>query len=315
MKVGVIGAGAFGTSLAIALASKCSVTIWARDIGHLTRARASKHLPDVLLPASINVTGDLADIDADVCLLAIPTQQLTSFLTDHAPKIRASRVVLCSKGIDLKTGLGPAEVLRSHLPDTTAAVLSGPSFAVDIAQGKPTALTLATASAQAGQDLQHILSTEMLRIYRSTDVTGVQIGGALKNVVAIGCGAAMGAGLGESARSALITRGFAEMVRFATASGAQVETLSGLSGLGDLVLTATSDKSRNYRFGKALGAGEAFGDHVTVEGAATAQVLRQIAKARGIEMPVCEAIASLVAGDVSVATALRSLLARPLREE
>ena len=195
------------------------------------------------------------------------------------------------------------------------AVLTGPSFAADIANGLPTALTLACADEDVGHGLQTELSTPTLRLYRSADVVGAELSGALKNVIAIGCGAVMGAGLGDSARAALMTRGFAEIQRVAAAFGAQAETLMGLSGLGDLTLTCTSDQSRNYRLGLALGAGRDFDSSVTVEGAATAQALRRVARERGLDLPICACIADLVAGDVDMKGAMQQLLGRPLREE
>ena len=195
-----------------------------------------------------------------------------------------------------------------------AATLTGPSFAADIARGLPTALTLACAD-EGAEVLQHALSTPVLRLYRTDDIRGAELGGALKNVVAIAAGVAVGAGLGDSARAALITRGFAEMTRLAVAMGARAETLSGLSGLGDLVLTATSDLSRNFRYGRALGAGEAFDTTITVEGAATAQAVSAIARQRGISMPIADAVGALAQGRASVADTVVELLRRPLKEE
>ena len=200
-------------------------------------------------------------------------------------------------------------------PGATVAVLTGPSFAADIARGLPTALTLACADAAAGQRLQHALATPALRLYRTTDVTGAELGGALKNVIAIAAGAAIGAGLGDSARAAIVTRGFAEMARFAAARGADPDTLAGLSGLGDLILTATSAQSRNFRFGVALGQGAPFDPAITVEGAATARAVAGIAARGGIEMPISALVAGLAEGAIGVKQAMDQLLARPLKEE
>ena len=220
--------------------------------------------------------------------------------------------VACCKGIDMTTGLGPSKILADA---KQAAVLTGPSFADDIARGLPTALTLACADASAAKALQQQMSTPTLRLYRTTDVAGAELGGALKNVVAIGCGAVIGAGLGDSARAALMTRGFAEMRKLAATYGAQPETLTGLSGLGDLALTCTSEASRNYRLGLALGAGTDFDGNITVEGAATARALRNLAAKVGLDLPVCLTVADLVDGNVDIGGAMDRLMARPLREE
>jgi glycerol-3-phosphate dehydrogenase (NAD(P)+) len=223
--------------------------------------------------------------------------------------------VLCCKGIDLTTGLGPSALLHDACPTARAAVLTGPSFAADIARGLPTALTLASADGALGEELQRRLSTRSLRLYRTDDVTGAEMGGALKNVVAIAAGVTIGAGLGQSARAALITRGYAEMVRLAVSFGARAETLAGLAGFGDLILTCTSEQSRNFSYGLALGRGEAFAAGVTVEGAATSQAAVGLGRARGVELPVAEMVAALVEGRINVAGAVEALLARPLKEE
>ena len=194
-------------------------------------------------------------------------------------------------------------------------MLTGPSFARDIARGLPTALTLACTEPDVAAQLQAALSTPTLRLYRTTDVIGAELGGALKNAIAIGCGAVMGAGLGDSARAALMTRGFAEMQRIAAVMGADAETLMGLSGLGDLTLTCTSDQSRNYRLGLALGAGTDFDAAITVEGAATARALRKLAADLDVDLPVCMAVADLVDHQVDINGAIDRLLARPLKEE
>jgi glycerol-3-phosphate dehydrogenase (NAD(P)+) len=217
--------------------------------------------------------------------------------------------------MDVATGLGPTGLIARSCPDTTSAILTGPSFARDIALGLPTALTLACGGEAVGAALQAALSTPTLRLYRSTDPVGAELGGALKNVIAIGCGAVMGAGLGESARAALMTRGFAEMNRLAPALGARPETLAGLSGFGDLALTCTSAQSRNYRYGESLGRGADFDPAITVEGAATARAVLARARALGIDMPVTAAVVALVAGELRVTEAMDMLLSRPLKEE
>lgn len=312
MSVSVIGAGAFGTALAIALSTRGEVRLWGRDLGW---GRENPRLPGVTLPDAVRPTADLAQAVGAITLLALPAQVLNGFLGEHAGLLDGRMLVSCAKGIDLATGESPAHLIAERCPSATVAALTGPSFAADIARGLPTALTLACADPQAGKALQHALSTPVLRLYRTTDVTGAELGGALKNVMAIAAGAASGAGLGDSARAALITRGFAELTRIAIALGARPETLSGLSGLGDLILTCTSEGSRNFRFGQALGAGRAFGQSTTVEGAATAQAATMLAARLNIEAPICAAVAGLAQGRVGVEQIMQELLSRPLKEE
>ena len=315
MSIAVLGAGAFGTALAIALAETGPVTLWARGQSHCAEMSATREnarrLPGCAFPANLAVSSNLETVlQADVVLIAIPMQALRDFAA--ALDLTGKTVIACCKGVDLATGRGPSETLGAA---AHVAVLTGPSFAVDIAAGLPTALTLACADADVGAMLQRKLSTPTLRLYRGTDVVGAELGGALKNVVAIGCGAVIGAGLGHSARSALMTRGFSEMQRIALDLGAQPDTLMGLSGFGDLVLTCTSSQSRNYQLGHALGAGAIYNPAVTVEGAATAQAIAQRARAGAIDLPVCTAVADLVAGRIDVQAAMARLLARPLKEE
>ena len=318
--IGIAGAGAFGTALAVALARDGrEVTLWARDaeqVRTMTEERQNPRLPGVKLPDNVTPTAqDAALTEAGIILLATPAQALRAFLAERAETMRGKALVACCKGIDRETLTGPAATIAGAVPDATAAILTGPSFADDIARGLPTALTLACADETAGRRLQDSLSTATLRLYTTADVTGAELGGALKNVIAIGCGVTIGAGLGDSARAALLTRGFGEMRRLAATFGADPETLTGLSGLGDLTLTCTSDLSRNFRYGRALGAGEDFDGGTTVEGAATAQAVQKIARARDLDLPVMAAIAALSAGDTDVPTALRTLLSRPLKEE
>ncbi|WP_449042201.1 NAD(P)H-dependent glycerol-3-phosphate dehydrogenase [Paracoccus sp. (in: a-proteobacteria)] len=308
--IAILGAGAFGTALAVALSANGPVTLWGRRIGWSGENPA---LPGVRLPDAVTVTETLPA--ADMMLLAVPAQALSGFLATHAAHLDGRALVSCAKGIDLASGQSPARMMASACPAAVVAVLTGPSFAADIARGLPTALTLACADPAAGHRLQHALSTAVLRLYRTTDVTGAELGGALKNVIAIAAGVAIGAGLGDSARAAIISRGFAEMTRFAVHRGAEADTLTGLSGLGDLVLTATSEGSRNFRYGLALGRGESFDPSVTVEGAATARAVAAIAATESVEMPISTLIAGLAAGQVDVKKAMRLLLARPLKEE
>ena len=312
MSVSVIGAGAFGTALAIVLAAKGPVTLWGRDIGWRDE---NPRRPGVPLPEGLRLTNALQDCAAETVLLALPAQVLGGFLAEHAARFDGRRLVSCAKGIDLATLTGPSALIAAACPRATVAVLTGPSFAADIARGLPTALTLACADPEAAETLQHELSTGALRLYRSTDVTGAELGGALKNVIAIAAGAAIGAGYGDSARASIITRGFAEMTRLATALGARPETLAGLSGLGDLVLTCTSEQSRNFRFGLALGAGRDFAPGTTVEGSATARAVAALAPRLGVELPVSQLVAGLAEGRIAMEHALDILLNRPLKEE
>lgn len=313
MSVAILGAGAFGTALAVALCANGPVTLWARD----TRwGRANPRLPGVTLPDGVRVTDDLpAAARAGTLLLALPAQALGGFLADHGPRLDGRRLVSTAKGIDLARLTGPSALLAEACPRATVAVLTGPSFAADIARGLPTALTLACADPDVGQALQHALSTPVLRLYRTTDVTGAELGGALKNVIAIAAGVVIGAGLGDSARAAIITRGFAEMTRLAGRLGARPETLTGLSGLGDLTLTCTSVQSRNFRYGQALGARQPFDAATTVEGAATARAVAALAGRIGCDTPVAAMVAGLAEGRLSVEDAARRLMTRPLKEE
>lgn len=315
----VFGAGAFGTALAISLAREGrSVSLVARNPDHAsdmaTAGENAARLPGHRFPTSLTPTNDTTN-PAPICLMAVPAQNLTTYLEQIAPDLSEGAIVACCKGIDLTTGLGPTAIIAQSCPDAIAAILSGPSFAVDIAAGLPTALTLATARSSDATRLQAALSTGNLRLYTSTDVIGTELGGALKNVIAIAAGVAIGAGLGESARAALMTRGYAEMKRFAQSYGADPATLSGLSGLGDLVLTSTSEKSRNYSFGIAMGAGHGTDTTKTVEGFFTCKIVSNIAKQREIDMPVTDVVAALVEDKLTVSQAVEMLLSRPLRKE
>jgi glycerol-3-phosphate dehydrogenase (NAD(P)+) len=312
-RIAVLGAGAFGTALALVLTrAGREVTLWARDAASLGLRRESPRLPGVALPETLGIESDLARIDAPTVLLAVPMQALAGFLDAHRPLLDGRLLVACCKGIDLTSGLGPSALIRAACPAATPALISGPGFAADLAGGLPTALTLACDGPEAGA-LQERLSTETLRLYLSSDLTGVEIGGALKNVIAIACGVVIGAGLGESARAALLTRGYAEMLRYAIARGAAERTLSGLSGLGDLVLTAVSEKSRNYRHGLALGRGELPDPGVTVEGVATTLALARAAG--GLDLPITAILARLLQGEITVPEAMQTLLSRPLKSE
>lgn len=320
MSVSVLGAGAFGTALAISLAGNGPVTLWARNNAHAEKMQASRRnenrLPGVDLPPELTVTSDLAEAaESDTILLSVPMQQLRGLLMAEGDALAGKALVACCKGIELSTGMGPVSVIRDCLPQAQAALLTGPSFAADIARGLPTALTLACEDPALGLSLQEQLTTANLRLYRTTDTVGAELGGALKNVIAIACGAVIGAGLGESARAALMTRGYAEMQRMALACGARAETLAGLSGFGDLTLTCSSDLSRNYRLGFAIGRGESFDPSITVEGAATARATAAKAKDMRLDMPITQTVVALLDGRLTIHDATAQLLSRPLKEE
>lgn len=317
--IGVVGAGAFGTSLAVALARDGRlVTLYARDGAAVMESKRenARRLPGVTLPDGLTVTEDIDRLSqAEAVLISTPMQSLRGFLSGPGKALDGKALVACCKGIDLSTLTGPSAVIRATCPTAVPALLTGPSFAADIARGLPTALTLACADAGQGQRLQTLLSTPVLRLYRTEDTIGAELGGALKNVIAIAAGVAIGAGLGDSARAALMTRGYAEMVRLAAHLGARAETLAGLSGLGDLVLTCTSSQSRNFRFGQALGAGQGFDPAVTVEGAATARAVTALAAREGLDLPVTTMVAALVEGRITLQDAVTTLLSRPLKQE
>ena len=313
--IAIAGAGAFGTALAIALSPR-PVTLWAREAALIAPTRQSPRLPGHPIPDSVTITADAGALaGAAAVLIAIPAQALRPFLAGHRAVLDGQWIVACGKGIDLATLTGATGTIAAILPAATPALLTGPSFAADIARGLPTALTLACADDAAGADLQQLLSTPALRLYRTTDTTGAELGGSLKNVVAIACGACIGAGLGESARAALMTRGFAEMQRLAARLGADPDTLQGLAGFGDLVLTATSPQSRNYAFGLSLGRATAFDPDVTVEGIATARAVSALGRRLGIDLPVTDAVAALCDGRITMVEAMSTLLTRPLKEE
>lgn len=313
--IGIMGAGAFGTALGVALAQAGrDVLLWGRDTTDLQNGLA-RHLPMVRLPDALRITSDAEQLRAaQVILIAVPMQALGRVMQDQAQAFAGQPLIACCKGIDLTTLTGPSAVIAAHQPTSAIGVLTGPSFATDIAHGLPTALTLASV-AQSAADLQQLLSTKTLRLYHSTDVIGAELGGALKNVIAIAAGIVMGAGLGASARAALMTRGFVEMQRMAAALGAQGDTLAGLSGFGDLVLTCCSQESRNFRFGFALGAGQRFDPTITVEGVATAKAVSNIAKRDDIEMPITDMVAALLADEIDLNSAIAALMSRPLKKE
>lgn len=316
--IGIAGAGAFGTALSVVLAKGGrDVRLWARDAKQVDAIRETGRneaaLPGVALPENVSVHAEIADIcGGRALLLAMPMQALGGALDTWQQIDGRQPLVACCKGVDLTTLHGPVAVIEARRPGAQAAILTGPSFAADIAKGLPTALTLATTD---GEALQELLSTPTLRIYRTDDVIGAELGGALKNVIAIAAGTVIGAGLGDSARAALMTRGYAEMVRLAEALGARAETLAGLSGLGDLVLTCTSVQSRNFRYGCALGKGEGFDPRVTVEGVSTARAVVKLAESLTIEMPITAMVNALALGKIALNDAIGQLMSRPLKQE
>ncbi len=317
--ISIFGAGAFGTALAISLAKEGrTVQLVARTQSLVEKMQLENEntarLPGFSFPSGVTLTASCTD-PALICLIALPTQELAGFIRRNRQAFVGRTVVACCKGVELVSGLGPTGVILQECPTCEAAVLSGPSFATDIAAGLPTALTIASHSEATALYLQTTLSTRNLRLYRSTDIVGVELGGALKNIMAIAAGITIGAGLGESARAALVTRGYGEIKRFAQSAGAGAETLDGLSGLGDLVLTCTSEKSRNFNHGVALGKGKQPGENVTVEGLATARAVAALAVSRNIDMPITAAVANLLSGQFTVAQAIETLLSRPLKKE
>lgn len=323
MNIGVLGGGAWGTALAqVAARGGEPVTLWAREDDVVTSVNAAHEnalfLSGIPLSPSIHATGDLTALsDSDALLVVVPAQFLRSVLSQLPAGNRP--LVLCAKGIEAGTQKLVAEIARELHPDAPVAVLSGPTFAHEVAKGLPTAVTLACEDDALRDALAERLGGPTFRTYGSSDVTGAEIGGAVKNVLAIACGVVEGAGLGLNARAALIARGFAEMTRFGVARGGRPETLAGLSGLGDLVLTCSSTNSRNFSLGVGLGKGKAaselLADRRTVaEGAATAPVLREAARAAGVEMPVTEAVCALLEG-TPVRAVVDALLARPTRGE
>lgn len=323
--IGVLGGGAWGTALAQALASDGTpVQLWARE-AEVVEAINGEHrnplfLPSAELAQSIQATNHIGDMAGLPILLAVvPAQHLGRVLADLPAPPRD--LVLCAKGIEAGTGRLMADVAQAALPGAEVAVLSGPTFAHEVAAGLPTAVTLACAGGEAQwQRLAPALSRPKLRPYYSDDVIGAEIGGAVKNVLAIACGVVDGLGLGQNARAALIARGYAEMTRFGLSRGARAETLAGLCGLGDLVLTCSSTSSRNFALGKALGEGQSAeqalaGKASVAEGAATAPVLADLATRAGLDLPIVQAVCRLLAGEAPARQVVAELLSRPLRAE
>ncbi|HZP71348.1 MAG TPA: NAD(P)H-dependent glycerol-3-phosphate dehydrogenase [Pseudolabrys sp.] len=323
-RIAVLGGGAWGTALALTCArAGRDVTLWefdARNSEHLSASRESLFLPGVKLDERIGLTRDLAEaVRADAVLAVVPAQAMRA-VAGSAAKLLPAAVpfVACAKGIERGTHKFMTEIIAECAPAAVPAILSGPSFAADVARGLPTAVTIASTQRGIAVALAHAINGGAFRPYHSTDVRGVELGGATKNVLAIAAGIVTGRGLGASASAALTTRGFAELVRFGKAYGAKTETMMGLSGLGDLVLTCSTPQSRNFSCGVALGKGEkpdtaAHGK--LAEGVFTAPVVMEMARAKNVEMPICGAVAAILAGTIGVDEAIESLLTRPLKSE
>ncbi len=325
-RIAVLGAGAWGTALAnLAARAGAEVSLWGRDPDHVAEMAAAgfnaRRLPGIPLMSGVAPTSDPAALeDAEIMLLAVPAQSIRQ----AAERARAhlepnTPVVVCAKGIERGTGCYMSEILAEVLPGHPPAILSGPSFAEDVARGMPTAVTIAAHDTETAKALAAALAAPWFRLYHTTDVRGVEIGGALKNVLAIACGIAAGKEFGASAGAALIARGFAELARFGMANGARPGTLTGLSGLGDLVLTCGSRQSRNFSLGLALGRGTdvetAKASIGTVEGAMTCAILCDLARRGGIDMPIAEAVDAVLTGRASVDAMIDALLARPARPD
>jgi len=319
--VAVIGAGAWGTALAgVAARAGRDVTLYARDAGAaatMMALRKNPRLPGVELDSRTAVTSHLADVArGDIVLLAVPAQNLRNAARALAPHLAAATpVIACAKGIERGTRKSMTQVIAETLPDAVPAILSGPSFADDVARGMPTAVTLAAQDEKLASALVQALGSSTFRPYHSTDILGVEIGGAAKNVLAIAAGIAIGKQLGASALAALTTRGFSELVRLGRACGARSETLSGLSGLGDLILTCSSPQSRNLSLGIALGRGERPPRDKLAEGEFTAPVLVELAASKNVDMPVSSAVAAILSGAVTIDEAIENLLTRPFKAE
>jgi len=326
-RAGVIGTGAWGTALAqVCVRAGLETTLWAREpevvAAIAETGENSLFLPGVPLDPALACTNDLARLaGCDLILMVAPAQHLRAALTAFAPHARPGLpIVLCAKGVEQGSLKLMTEVLAETLPEAAAAVLSGPSFAGEVARGLPTAVTLACPNEALGRALAEAIALPAFRPYYAPDMVGAEVGGAIKNVLAIACGIVEGRGLGRSAHAALITRGFAEMTRVAVALGGQPETVAGLCGLGDLVLTCSSPQSRNMSVGLALGGGQTLeaalaGKLSVAEGVASAPAVRQLAAKLAVETPICEAVAAILAGEVEVDLAIAKLLSRPLKDE
>lgn len=323
MKLGIIGGGAWGTALAQVASAGGETLLWALEDDVVTAINRIHEnpifLPGLNLDPAIRATGNFSELaDCDAWLVVTPAQHMRAIL--QRMPCPGMPLVLCSKGIEESSGELLNQVAQEVCPTSPIAVLSGPTFAHEVARGLPTAVTLAAEDSALAERLRERIAVPTFRIYLSDDVAGAEIGGAVKNVLAIACGVVEGKGLGQNARAALVARGFAEMTRFGLAFGARAETLTGLSGLGDLVLTCSSTSSRNYSLGKGIGEGRSAANlledsRTVVEGAFTAPVLARLAREKGIDMPIVDAVDALIAGSANVDQVLDALLSRPPRAE
>jgi glycerol-3-phosphate dehydrogenase (NAD(P)+) len=326
-KIGVIGAGAWGTALAHVMANEGKeVTLWSRTPEIVATIEAmqenDKYLPGIRLNETLKVTESLSKAaGSDILLLVTPAQHVRKTLEALKAELSAGTpVVICAKGIELETGLLMSQVAKSMIPAVKCAILSGPTFAGEVARGAPSAATLAVDDKDLGADLVEKLSLRIFRPYLNDDLIGAQIGGAVKNVIAIACGAVIGRGLGESSRAALVTRGLAEMSRLASAMGAKRDTLMGMCGFGDLMLTCTSLQSRNYSFGVEIGQGKAAQDILAerssvTEGVHTSRALMTLAKKNAVEMPICQTVYECLNENLPVKDAIEKMLDRPVGKE
>ncbi len=322
--IGVLGGGAWGTALAQnAATAGRKTTIWAREEDVVNSINEnhenSVFLPTIPLSKDLKATSDLKQIcQNDILLIVTPAQYVRETLKNINPYISEGQpIVICSKGIEIESGKLLSTVVAEETPKAICAIMTGPTFATEIAHGKPSAMTLAVKDKDTARELREVLSTKLLRTYITDDVIGVQLGGAVKNVIAIGCGVAQGLDYGESARAALVTRGLAEMSRLASAMGANKETLMGMCGIGDLMLTCSSLQSRNFSLGVLLGQGKTLEDilmsrNSVTEGVHTSKALMTLAKNNAVEMPICEAVYKCLNENVPVKDAVQELLDRPL---
>lgn len=322
MRFSVLGGGAWGTALAAHLArSDKAPLLWARDASLVAeindKRRNERYLPGIPLPEAIEATNTLSDLsNTDIALVVIPTQSLRSVLTDAKSILpKTAKIVLCAKGIERDTGKRTSDIAASVLPDNSIAVLSGPSFAHDVAKGLPTAVTLAANTLDEATGLSEALSSQGFRTYASDDVIGVELGGALKNVIALAVGTVRARKLGASAEAALTTRGFAELSRIAKHFGAKAETLMGLSCLGDLMLTCSSPQSRNFAYGMAVGKGDDLTNLKLAEGVHTTAIAARLCKEAGIAAPIIDAIDAILRNDIPIEDAITKLMKRPLKAE
>lgn len=323
VKIAVLGGGAWGTALAaMAAGNGHDVWLYARDretVDEINRdQRNRRYLGEIALASGIRASTDAANVlqHASIVLAVLPAQSMGAALSELSPLIPLEApVVLCAKGIERSSGKLMSQLVTDALPDHSIAALSGPSFATDVARGLPTAVTIASEDASIADRLALLLSGPTFRCYSTTDLVGVEIGGSLKNVLALAAGAAIGRGLGASAQAALVTRGFVELRRIAQAMGARPETVMGLSGLGDLVLTCSSPQSRNYSYGMALGAGEDLSNRRLAEGVATAPIAAELCARLSINAPIIEAVAAILARHITIDEAVTALLNRPLKTE